>query len=160
MTRLEPLYVVAGRSGPLIVVYRARRRGVWGRAVLLSLALYALMICAVLAQTSRFVPGDPLDDLSDDDRSYYAATGILCHRCLNCGPLTLHIQQEVADINNDPRFKKTVGAFIVGIFSKYYRGPNDGSYCAKVTAMFSSMVARIGRICLERNYDCSWRWRR
>jgi hypothetical protein len=49
MMRLEPCYVVCGRTGPLIVVYRARRRGVWGRAVMLTLAFYALLITAAIS---------------------------------------------------------------------------------------------------------------
>jgi hypothetical protein len=46
---LEPAYIVAGKNGPLIVVYRARRRGVWGKAVLLSLAFYVWLFAYALA---------------------------------------------------------------------------------------------------------------
>jgi hypothetical protein len=48
MTQLEPAYVVCGRSGaPLIVVYHMRRRGVWGKAVMLSIMFYVLLFVAI-----------------------------------------------------------------------------------------------------------------
>jgi hypothetical protein len=48
MTRdFEVAYVVATRAGPF-VIYRPRRRGVWGKAVALTLCFYALLIAAVI----------------------------------------------------------------------------------------------------------------
>jgi hypothetical protein len=47
---LEPDFVIWHRSmAAPILVYRTRRRGVLGRAVLLTLVFYALLICAVAA---------------------------------------------------------------------------------------------------------------
>jgi hypothetical protein len=51
MTRLQPSYVIAGPRGAIAVIYKVerKRRGILGKAVMLTLAFYALLIAAALA---------------------------------------------------------------------------------------------------------------
>jgi hypothetical protein len=50
MREFEIAFVIASRAGPGLVIYRPRRRGVWGKAVMLTIAFYALLIVTALAE--------------------------------------------------------------------------------------------------------------
>jgi hypothetical protein len=51
---MKPEYVICGRNGLEIVIYRAPRpRGVWGKALMLSVVIWLLAIMTLVAHAER-----------------------------------------------------------------------------------------------------------
>jgi hypothetical protein len=58
MRELEPDFVIYNRTiGPILIYRVRRRRGVWGRAVVLTLAVWAGLILAVAARAEELKTG-------------------------------------------------------------------------------------------------------